>query len=75
MNRDTNLAVTSGSYSRSAATLETEITSTTSAKVLKSGNRGMVGFPDPASTHFSGRKSRNMSSFCTSGTAAPLCDP
>ncbi len=39
MNRDTDRAVTFHvAYPRSAATLETEITSTTSAKVLKSEN-------------------------------------
>ncbi|MEQ2231280.1 hypothetical protein ILYODFUR_037954 [Ilyodon furcidens] len=52
----------------SAATLETGVTSTTAAKVLKSGNispfeviRSMLDslnevFPDPASAHFIGKK-------------------
>ena len=68
---------------RSAATLETGITSASSAKVLKSGNispsevmRSLQdslnkGFPDPESTRFTGRISRSMRSLCTGGSAAP----
>ncbi len=69
------------SYLRSAATLEIGITSASSAKVLKSGDispREVIrslqdslnwGFPDPASTRFTGRK------FLPSGAAAPRCAP
>ena len=72
---------------RSAATLDTGITSATSASALKSGNISPSevmssrqeplneGFPDPASTLFIGRKSLCMRSFSTSGAAAPRGDP